>query len=456
MDNTFSLIHFNSRSMYTNFNKIKDYLNKLNREFKLIAFSETWLKEGRGINFHLDGYELHYINRPNKIGGGVAFFVDRSLRCRLVENMLLVKEDLMECITVEIELEKSKNIVVACVYRAPGSSIDVFRDSLEELMKKLSENKTYMICGDVNIDLLSASKHTATSDFLSTMYGRGFYPLITKPRRITSTSATLIDNIFLNVINKNINSGLATTDITDHLPVFVMYNCQIKSKIKENCVGHARLRTEKAIDMFRNDLFKEEWKVVYTEEVNAAYESFLNCYLSHYGKHCPVIQYKYENKDNKKPWISKGLPNACKKKNKLYRDFIKFRTKNAEKQYKLYKNKLTTIMRQAKKDYYNKILNENKNNLKSTWKMMGNKVAPTELSNYFINDDKEAKDMNKVANELNSCFVKVGPNLASCIPQHDGQAVGIGKRGSKVLQSVYLEGASENEIRTIVTKNKNK
>lgn len=45
--------------------------------------------------------DMSYINRPNKIGGGVAFFVDRGLRCRLVENMSLVKEDLIECITVE-------------------------------------------------------------------------------------------------------------------------------------------------------------------------------------------------------------------------------------------------------------------------------------------------------------------------------------------------------------------
>lgn len=70
-----------------------------------------------------------------------------------------------------------------------------------------------------------------------------------KPSRITSTSATLIDNIFLNVIDKNINTGLAITDITDHLPVFVTYNCQIKS----NASKHARLRIEKAINMFRND-----------------------------------------------------------------------------------------------------------------------------------------------------------------------------------------------------------
>ncbi len=40
----------------------------------------------------------------------------------------------------------------------------------------------------------------------------------------------------------------------------------------------------------------------------------------------------------------------------LYRDLIKFRTKNAERQYKLFKNTLTGLIRQAKKDYFNKVL----------------------------------------------------------------------------------------------------
>lgn len=42
---------------------------------------------------------------------------------------------------------------------------------------------------------------------------------------------------------------------------------------------------------------------------------------------------------------------------------------------------------------------------------MGNKVAPTELSNYFINDEKKAKDMNKVGNELNSFLLTSGQIL---------------------------------------------
>lgn len=47
--------------------------------------------------------------------------------------------------------------------------------------------------------------------------------------------------------------------------------------------------------------------------------------------------------------MSKGLQNACKnKKNTLYREFIKHRSKEAENKYKKNKNKLINIMRNIK------------------------------------------------------------------------------------------------------------
>ena len=40
-----------------------------------------------------------------------------------------------------------------------------------------------------------------------------------RPTRITSSSATLIDNIFMND-SSFISSGLLCTEISDHLPIF--------------------------------------------------------------------------------------------------------------------------------------------------------------------------------------------------------------------------------------------
>lgn len=43
----FSVIHFNSRSLYSNFSKIKKYLQQFKKRFSVIAISETWLRSDK-------------------------------------------------------------------------------------------------------------------------------------------------------------------------------------------------------------------------------------------------------------------------------------------------------------------------------------------------------------------------------------------------------------------------
>ena len=66
-----------------------------------------------------------------------------------------------------------------------------------------------------------------------------------------------------------------------------------------------------------------------------------------------------QNEIPKKPWLSRGLSNACHKKNYLYRQFLKHRTITSQNRYNTYKNKLTAILRNKKRNttvnYYKKI-----------------------------------------------------------------------------------------------------
>ena len=55
------------------------------------------------------------------------------------------------------------------------------------------------------------------------MSSAGLHPLISLPTRITSHSATLIDNIFTNDICTNISSGVLFSSISDHLPAFAFF-----------------------------------------------------------------------------------------------------------------------------------------------------------------------------------------------------------------------------------------
>lgn len=112
-----------------------------------------------------------------------------------------------------------------------------------------------------------------------------------------------------------------------------------------------------------------------------------------------------EVKKNNKPWISKTLQNAIKKKNTLYREFLRSRTEKAERRYKLHKNKLTKIMRISKENYYSKLVEESRN-IRETWKLInslirknsGKGVFPQSIlkgNNYIYNKED-------IANEFNS------------------------------------------------------
>ena len=156
-----SIIHFNSRSLYANFHNIKYYLGQFSQPFNIIAITETWINNERGMDFELEGYEMICKNRENKNGGGVALFVDKNLTYKVVENMSTVINDVFECVTIEILMEKKKNIIVSCMYRTPGSNIDSFINWVAEKCTK-SNHKTMFICGDYNIDLLNPNKHRMT------------------------------------------------------------------------------------------------------------------------------------------------------------------------------------------------------------------------------------------------------------------------------------------------------
>ena len=57
--------------------------------------------------------------------------------------------------------------------------------------------------------------HSETTEFIDGLFSNMLRPLITKPTRLTSYSATLIDNILTNNIFPNALDGLFGNDISD-------------------------------------------------------------------------------------------------------------------------------------------------------------------------------------------------------------------------------------------------
>ena len=78
------------------------------------------------------------------------------------------------------------------------------------------------LLGDFNIDFMHYNEHKPTNEFLDSLSSTSYLPYIIQPSQHLSHSSILIDNIFSNVISKDIISGNITATISDHLPQFLI------------------------------------------------------------------------------------------------------------------------------------------------------------------------------------------------------------------------------------------
>ena len=142
-----------------------------------------------------------------------------------------------------------------------------------------------------------------------------------------------------------------------------------------------------------------------------AYNHFIERFQTSYEKFCPVKKVRVDVINGCiKPWFTKGLRNACRKKNCLYKKFLQNRTNTAEMKYKAYKNKLTSALRNCEKKIYIKLLEQEKKNVKGTWKILNTIIRKGKRSsNYpdsFIHNGATVKNKKDIANGFNDFFCK--------------------------------------------------
>ena len=106
--------------------------------------------------------------------------------------------------------------------------------------------------GDFNADLLKIDTNDDTNYFYNIMKSQCFRPLVLQPTRVTSSSATLIDNIFLNDMSINSLERNITSSISDHLTQFCSLDISSRQKVFN------KNRKGRSFKNFNHDEFKHE------------------------------------------------------------------------------------------------------------------------------------------------------------------------------------------------------
>ena len=422
-----SMFHLNIASLGLHKEELQTALSLINLEFDVIAITETKIKRGTAPIFDtaLKGYTL--FDTPTDCDkGGALLYIKENIICERRKDLekLVFKSCELESVFVEVNIADKKNKIYGCIYRHPSMDLDYFtKHYFEKLMNKLaSENKISYLLGDFNIDLLKSENEETISDFYNVVTSNLFVPHITLPTRITSHSKTLIDNIFSN--DPDFSQGVSgnfTFSISDHLPQFLLMPMDGHHHPKKHNMYKRSNKFEKE-DIIA-DFINVNWQElisVHLMDTNYSMEKFYQKIKEIIDKHVPLK--KMNKKDFKiqaKPWITPGIINSIKRRDKLLRLYIKTndvnRKEDLHSQYKFLRNQVVYIIRISKKLYYQNYFTENAKDIKKTWCGIKNIIniqssTKSQPSSILV-DNKIETDPTKIADDFNGYFASIAEKL---------------------------------------------
>ena len=274
-------------------------------------------------------------------------------------------------------------------------------------------NHKIILLGVFNINLLIDDR--SNSLFVTEMQSLLFSNLISKPTRFPTNNSeilpSLLDHIWVNTF-VGCTSGILLSDISDHLPVFIHLDCAVASS--ETKKVQFRFFNERNLTNFTRDLNNIEWNSVLGEDVNIGFSKFNDLINDLYCKNFPIKTKLISTKRLSKPWLSGGILQSIKRKSHYFK-LLKLGWMS-QSEYNTYKNKLTTVIRYAKENYFKNLFMLNKKNSKKIWStfrdLFGRNGKNGSINEVLLNGTTLNSDLD-ISNAFNDYFSSVGSNLDS-------------------------------------------
>ena len=470
------LLNLNVQSLPCKFDNLKIQLDRLesvpNLNLSFINIQETWMNEHNETSIHLPNYNIVYKHKLNgKRGGGLATLIKDNFNYSIRDDLAfpINKQPFYDSLFTEIIIDNQPKLIIGNIYRSPGAlNLTDFNNDIEIILDKIKKEKcNIIISGDFNVNLLNVNKHKLTTDFIDLWTTKGYIPELTLPTRVTYSTATLIDNIFTKSIKNSLtlSKGILTTDLSDHYPSFI--EIQTINKLpKKKKIIETRLISKTSLNTFMCDLNKENWETVINQtNPNDKFNTFLNTYTKLMDKNIPKQKIKFNKyKHKNSPWITKGIINSIKSRdklvNKLNKEINIINKLTLTSTLKSHKQILHKTIRHAKYKYWNHKFNESISNTKETWKNIralinkhNNKInIPEQLNikNDILTDEQD------IANALNHHFINIGKTLSNSISNSKYTADHYRNKHQTITNSIFLLPTNDNEILNITRCLKNK
>lgn len=383
-----------------------------NRSLQVFGISESKLKDHKMSRcFNVVGFQKPFRkDNMSNGGGGIIVYVRNGLN---VKRRIDLETNDISCIWLEILPQKGKSFLIGNMYRPPNSKIE-FNDRFENFIDTVSqEGKEFILLGDFNKNLLPDHVDIEWENFTTSL---GLSQLICDPTRVTETSNTLIDHIYTNAVENISKAHVCQTTISDHYAIFgsrKLNNC-----IKTNTHQTITYRSFKNFDenAFKADLQEVPWETVERfDNIDEAVDVWNSMFLEIVNKHAPMKSHRIKRKYQPE-WLTPEILDCMKQRNK-------YKINGKMDEYKYTRNKVSSMIDEAKNEVYKNKIEEGKDDPRSIWKIFrqfgtSNKTNEKDDINIIADDNIISNDQD-IANIFNEFFVNIAANLREPLKHSD-------------------------------------
>lgn len=362
-----NIIHHNVQNLSNKVIEIEVLLQSRLKNIDIMCITEHWQNREQIKTININNFKLVSAHcRENYMHGGSCILVKENIQTKECNNFQNLNQDKeFELSAIEVE---NINVVIICIYRTPDSNFQNFLHKLEIVIQKLTgKNKSFILCGDWNVDFLQSSSNLLNLHNLLLMYN--LVNIIKEPTRVTKHSKTLLDVIILRNPKDIRHSSVLNLGFSDHEAQLL--DLQLKNRVETVRRVKKREINSRNIEEFQIRLQQEKWEEVYTAcNTNSKFDIFLESFLYYYNVAFPIKNFK-TSKPNTKSWITKGIQ-ICSNKLRLFSRIQKTGTLNAEiEDYvnnyrKIYKR----VLKEAKRKDNDRFILTAQNKTKATWQVI--------------------------------------------------------------------------------------
>ena len=335
-------------------------------KYNIVCCSETWLSKDFSDTFiQFPGKKLFRSNRNGR-GGGVCVFIDSNIApyCEIDKNHTYCNRDL-EIISISVKKPGFKHMFICVIYRPPRGNIKNCIDQIQEYVRQNSKNELWLL-GDFNVDFLDRNQPSRLN-FIDLFKKYGCRQLISNITRPGRHKSSCLDWIVTNSCFV-IDSGCLDAMISDHFPVSAVRkkNREHVTYVYRDIRDYTNYNPKDFTDLLRTKLEMSNYMNI--QDPNVLWDLLHTSSSAILEIMCPVRRFK--QREFLTPWMYADIFREMRFRDRLVKNFRQTRTNYSLCALRRQRNIVNSKIETAKKNYIQRILNENVKNPRKFWKLV--------------------------------------------------------------------------------------